>query len=378
MKRINFAMARTAILPLLIAAVAAHGKPKLPVLAFYAEWDQPGSVDYNKVTHILLAFSLPQGGGSVQGYVPGGLVSSAHGAGVKVIASIGGANHGSIFPGIASSAGARSTFANSCKSLIDNNQLDGVDIDWEYPLNASDSANFTLLLKAVRSAIGSKLLTIDVAADGEKGAFIHKSALLIPDFVNVMSYDFTGSFAGSAIGQHAPYSKATSNLNYWRVKGVPMDKLILGVPFYGKDFNAGGNAVPYGQIMSSNPSLSPDADSVGRTWFNGVTTMKKKATYVAQNNYGGIMIWELAQDAGGSKSLLEAVNQGLLAQPLVAIAPRTAAGDKTGYGRLILSLSASGIPGADLGFRDMLGHRREVVSGAAPVSGAYIAVPGGR
>ncbi len=374
---------KTALIPLLVCAYAA-AKPKLPVLAFYAEWDQPGSVDYSKITHLLLAFSLPQGGGGVTGYVPGGVVGSAHAAGVKVLASVGGANHGSIFPGIAGNAGSRTTFANSLKSICDANGLDGVDIDWEYPLNATDSANFTLLLKAVRSAMGSKLISIDLAADGEKGAFINKAALTIPDFVNIMSYDFTGSFAGSVVGQHSPYTKATANLNYWRAKGVPKERLILGVPFYGKDFNQGGAPVAYSQIMGSNPGISNDADSVGRCWFNGVTTIKKKATYVAQMEYGGVMIWELAQDAGGAKSLLAALNTGLEAIPLSispdngrvrAVSGASAAGNLGVSGKVWLTLSgarsAEGV-GAHLSHplvRDVLGHAHG--ASRAVGSGAY-------
>jgi chitinase len=381
---------KTLLVPMLACGLAS-AKPRKPVLAFYTEWSPPGSIDYNKITHLLLAFSLPQGGGSVTGFVPGGVVSAAHAAGVKVLASVGGANHGTVFPGIASNAGARTTFANSLKSICDANGLDGVDIDWEYPLTVQDSANFTLLLKAVRSAIGTKLLTIDVAADGEKGSFVHKNALSIPDFVNVMSYDFTGSFAGSVVGQHSPYTKATSNLNYWRAKGVPREKLILGVPFYGKDFNQGGAPVAYGTIMANNPSVSPDADSVGRCWFNGVTTIKKKATYVAQMEYGGIMIWELSQDAGGAKSLLTALNTGLEA-PSATLTPdsrlRAQPSGEIGVpGKVWLTLSGSrgsvriGSGSARPEYRDALGHLRatgiQAAAGqsAESAAGAYFINP---
>jgi hypothetical protein len=361
----------------LMACGLAAAKPKLPVLAFYTEWSPPSSIDYNKITHLLLAFSLPNGGGSVTGFVPGGVVSAAHAAGVKVLASVGGANHAAAFPGIAGNAGSRTTFANSLKSICDNNGLDGVDIDWEYPLTVQDSANFTLLLKAVRTAVGSKLITIDIAADAEKGAFVHKSALLIPDFVNVMSYDFTGSFPGSVVGQHSSYAKATSNLNYWRAKGVPKNKLILGVPFYGKDFNQGGEPVAYKTIMANNPNVSLDADSVGRCWYNGVTTIKKKATYVAQMEYGGIMIWESSQDASGNKSLLTALNSGLEAIPLALAAdngrlrPSVSSADLGVGGKVWLTLSGNKAPGSigaplsQARVHDVLGHFRGAAQGAS-------------
>ncbi len=354
------------------AASPATAAPKKPVLAFYAQWDAPGSVDFSKITHLLFAFSLPNSGGSINGYVPGGVVSQAHSAGVKCMISIGGVNNSYAFPGIAS--GARQAFASNIKSILDQNNVDGVDIDWEFPANAQDSANFTLLLKAIRSAIGSKLISVDVAPDGEKAQWISRSATAIPDFWNVMAYDYTGDFAGSLIGQHAPYNKATVAMNYWRAKGAPKNTIIMGVPFYGKDFNAGGGAVSYSQIIGGNPGLSNDADSVGRTWFNGVTTITKKATYVAQQSYGGIMVWEVAQDAAGSRSLLDAIGKGLQAEPVSISEYRKGADEAAGRmgvpGKTWIALtgaqSASRLS-ISVPTHDALGHAR--VSPQA--SGAY-------
>ena len=287
--------------------------PAKPVLGFYASWSPP-TVQWTKITHLMFAFIFPGTSGTVTGNaVPSSLVSAAHAAGVKVIASVGGANDFRNFSGVAANASYRANFATSLKTYITTNNIDGVDIDWEYPTGAQDSANFTLLLAAVRNAIGtSKILTVDLPPTGEKGQWISKSALSICDFYNVMAYDFTGAFEGSLVGQHSSYSQAILGVLYWKNRGVPKEKVVLGVPFYGKDFNSGGNGVDYNNIMASNPNLSPDADSVGKTWFNGVTTMTKKATYVALNGYGGIMIWQLGGDvSSGPKSLLDAIQNGL-------------------------------------------------------------------
>jgi chitinase len=329
----------------------AEAKPKKPVLAFYTSWDPAGGIDYNKVTHILFAFTNANSGGSVTGYVAGGVVSAAHAAGVKVMASIGGANNSSAFPGIAANSGSRSTFASNVKALCDNNNLDGVDIDWEFPENAQDSANFTLLMKQLRTTLGTRVISVDVAADAEKGQWIPKSATTIPDFFNIMSYDFVVPSGGGFIPtQHAPYSKASTSLNYWRVRGVPKDRCILGVPFYGHNYDAGGTTEDYKAIINSNPGLSPDADSIGHNYFNGVTTIKKKATLVAQQSYGGIMIWQIAQDMpSGSRSLLDALNSGLEADPVVSIASvsrKLPTGGKPGMqavdGQVWLTLTGSG------------------------------------
>lgn len=311
-----------AILPAFF--LPADAKPKLPVLGFYASWAPP-SVRYDKITHLMYAFLTPSGGGQISGGVPGDLVSSAHGNGVKIIASIGGANNSSGFPALAASASGRSAFANACKSITDGG-VDGVDIDWEFPANAGDSTNFGLLIKAVRSAIGtSKLITLELAPTDEKGRWIPKAALDAGNFYTAMAFDFTGDFPGSQVGQHSSYQQGVLGINYWwRNRGVAKEKVVMGVPFYGKNFNAGGAAVDYKDIVSSNPGLSADADQVGMTWFNGPTTIKKKATYVAENSYGGVMVWQLGGDTSpGAKSLLDAIEQGLAA-PAVSIAPANA------------------------------------------------------
>jgi spore germination protein YaaH len=338
-----------------LPGTAVQAAPKKPVLGFYASWAPPSPVHYSKISHLMFAFLFPSAGGQVTGpAVPSNVVSSAHAAGVKVIASVGGANHSTVFPSMAANASARTTFANSMRDYINSNGIDGVDIDWEYPANAQDSANLTLLLKAVRSAVGtSKLITMDMAPTHEKGQWVSKSSLEICDFYNVMAYDFTGSFPGSVVGQHSTYNHGVLGVTYWKNRGAPRERVIMGVPFYGKNFDAGGAAVDYKDIMAANPNISPDADSVGRTWFNGVTTMKKKSAYVAQQGYGGVMIWQLAGDApAGSKSLLDAIETGY--NTPASILPRQAG--KTGFRSRIISpypLAGSGAGLFDLGGRSL-------------------------
>jgi GH18 family chitinase len=328
-----------AVAGLLVPALlmTAEAKPKLPVLGFYTSWSPP-NVRYDKITHLMYAFLNPTGGGQITGSVPGSLITTAHSNGVKIIASIGGANNSSGFPTLAASASGRSAFAGACKAIVDAG-ADGVDIDWEFPSNAADSANFTLLLKAVRQSIGtSKLLTLELAPTDEKGRWVSNSAMQIADFYTAMAFDFTGDFPGSQVGQHSTYQQGVLGINYWwRNRGATKSKVVMGVPFYGKNFNAGGAAVDYKDIVSANPGLSADADQVGQTWFNGPGTIKKKATYVAENAYGGVMVWQLGGDTSpGAKSLLDAIETGL-ATPVISISM-----EKMDDGRQ--SIRASGSP----------------------------------
>ena len=94
-----------------------------------------------------------------------GLIYQAHKAGVEVYISIGGWTLSNTFPAMAKSLTSRKTFAANCVKLIETYDIDGIDIDWEYPGYADhmgtpeDKQNFTLLLQEIRNALdalGSK------------------------------------------------------------------------------------------------------------------------------------------------------------------------------------------------------------------------------
>jgi GH18 family chitinase len=381
-KRTGFTRAAAvagALLPVFF--LPAEAKPKHTVLGFYTSWAPP-SVRYDKITHLMYAFLIPSGGGQISGAVPGDLITTAHGQGVKVIASIGGANSSSGFPTLAASASGRSAFAGACKAIVDAG-ADGVDIDWEFPANSADSTNFTLLLKAVRTAIGaSKLISLELAPNDEKGHWIPKSSLEIADFYSAMAFDFTGDFPGSPVGQHSSYAQGVLGINYWwRNRGVQKDKVVMGVPFYGKNFNAGGAPVDYKAIVSANPGLSAAADSVGKTWYNGPATIKKKATYVAENSYGGVMVWQLGGDAApGAMSLLDAIEQGLAAPAVVSInvengnrAGRSAASPALAW----IASGSAGENGPTIRIRALDGRLTGGgLSRTAPAAGIYLIEPG--
>ena len=74
---------------------------------------------------------------------------------LKVMLSIGGWTWSTNFPAASASAATRSTFAKSSVTLMKDWGFDGIDIDWEYPANATDASNMILLLQAVRSELDS-------------------------------------------------------------------------------------------------------------------------------------------------------------------------------------------------------------------------------
>ena len=132
------------------------------------------SIQYSKLTHINYAFVLPNSNGSLQGLDnPSKLqsmVSLGHAAGVKVSIAVGGWNDGndSGFEALAGNATARTAFVNNIVNLVNQYNLDGVDIDWEYPDPGTSGNNYTALMSQLSTAMHSrgKLLTAAVVSEG--------------------------------------------------------------------------------------------------------------------------------------------------------------------------------------------------------------------
>jgi GH18 family chitinase len=261
-------------------------------------------IQYSKLTHINYAFALPNADGSLKPISDPGklqtIVSRAHAVGTKVLIAIGGWSDNSEvldsrFEQLASNATSRNLFVTAAMSLVSTYKLDGVDIDWEYPNAGQSSNNYDLLMSALSDQLKpqGKLLSAAVTAS-YNGDGISLTALSKMDYVNIMAYD-ENEF------QHSTFDYAVQSLNYWAGRGVAKNKLNLGVPFYGKQ----NGEVPYSTILSNGGD--PNADVFGAIGYNGIVTMKKKAQYVKDQGYGGIMIWELSEDVTNANSLVSAI-----------------------------------------------------------------------
>ena len=113
-------------------------------------------------------------------------------------------------------------------------------------------------------------------------------------------------------GQHAPMSQVENEFNYWHGRGVLKNNLIIGLPFYGYDFNdEETKALTWCEIVDKFPdSLMQDniTTQSGELFFNGKNTIKEKVEFVKKNEAGGVMIWEIGQDCFTDNSLLSIVS----------------------------------------------------------------------
>jgi chitinase len=262
------------------------------------------NIQYGKLTHINYAFVLPNGNGTLQAVENpsklSSLVSLGHNNNVKVSIAIGGWNDGndSAFEALAANATARSAFVNNVVNFVNQYNLDGVDIDWEYPDQGSSANNYAAMMLQLSSALHSrgKLLTAAVVSEGSTAYGVQTSVFGDVDWLNIMAYD-----GGSP---HANYDWAVNSVNFWKSRGLPASKAVMGVPFYSRP-----GYYTYATLVAIDPAnANRDCTTVNGSWecYNGIPTVQRKTQW-AMANGGGIMNWELSQDTNTGTSLVSAI-----------------------------------------------------------------------
>ena len=324
-------------------------------VAGYENYD-PALVDAKKLTHINYAFAnIVDGEPKFELTTDSVKISKLialkkRNPKLKILYSIGGWVWSNHFSHTAAYKENRIKFAISSVKLMKKHGFDGVDLDWEYPgqrgedndFRPSDKNNFNLLLEEIRKelekvgAIDNKhyLLTIATGADQ---AYIDNTDLRKAhkylDFINVMCYDFYHGWFFQT-GHHANLypskkEKFTGNSGQEAIRrhikaGVPSNKLIMGIPFYARQWkkvalaNDGlyqtamttGTIAPYWDIVekikSGNYKKGYDdsakasylwnaKDSIFISWETP-KEIKQKVTYIKKNNLGGAMFWEYSLD----------------------------------------------------------------------------------
>lgn len=275
------------------------------VIGYLADWNSPQAViQFDKLTHLNYAFLLPQPDGSL-GEVQhpqrlSQLVQEAHASGVKVLIAVGGWGYDDAFEQLAADPQARQRFVANLAAYTAAYELDGVDIDWEYPDPGDSARNFLSLMQALRQALPAEsLLTAAVVASGKLAEGIPAEVFPLVDWLNIMAYDRNNQ-------NHSPLDYAQEALDYWLQRGLPRQKAALGVPFYARP-----DGVPYRLLVAFDPSAASRDETTyqGRqVFYNGIPTLQAKAR-LALERAAGIMIWELSQDTSGENSLLAAIHQ---------------------------------------------------------------------
>jgi chitinase len=356
-----------------VASQAATSSPQQKeIIAYIFPKDRiiaPGEVSAEKLTRINYAFADLQNGKIVEGFAHDAENFAALNAlkranpSLTILVSIGGWTWSGNFSDMALTKQSRKTFIESAVQFVEKYELDGLDIDWEYPGMAGDNhrfrpedkQNYTLLLNELRARFNHeekkihRHLATSIATGASMEFLEHTEMAKVQkyvDTVNLMSYDYYVPSWDKITGHHAPLftnpadpKKISSDrtIHEYESAGVPAKKLVLGVPFYGKSwtqvpdqnhglFEPGKEApntyLPYSSLVTlqsggfirywdeqaSAPYLyNPDTQTF--ISYEDTESLKKKCEYVLDHKLAGVMFWEYSGDS--ANTLLDSIDTGL-------------------------------------------------------------------
>ena len=281
------------------------------VIAYATDGIVESIIPYDQLTHINYAFLTPKTDGTFNtinnAWKLEQIVEHGRAKNVKVLISVGGWGWDQQFETVAADPSLRSAFVQNLKSFVDQYQLDGADIDWEYPDAGQSSENFLALIQELRAAMPDKLLTTAVVSYGDNALGIHPDSFELFDFINVMTYDGL---------DHGTMEQFEKGLTYWSERGLPREKIVMGVPFYSHIKDSTEAGVSYAKLVKEDPAAAQvdEFNYNGITQvYNGIPTIQAK-TQLALQKAGGIMFWTLDHDAQGDLSLLNAIYQIVMQQ----------------------------------------------------------------
>jgi chitinase len=301
---------------------------------------------------------------------------------LQVLISVGGYTWSDNFSSAALTDASRKAFAKSCIDVFFKQYpavFDGIDIDWEFPVSGGlkpgrpeDKHNFTLLLAELRAQLdalgaanGDKHYLLTIAAPAGAGAAqnLERGEIVKSlDWINLMTYDMHGVWEKST-NFNAPLYKPAKDpgdasstvdaaVQAYLKAGVPAQKLVMGVPFYGHGwqgvpdkanglYQPASGAAPglyetgafdYKELKDNYFSIytrSWDAEAQVPWLYNPATgifigyddpeSIAAKAGYAKDQGLAGVMIWELSQDDNGA--LLDAIHKGFQVGGLPRVAP---------------------------------------------------------
>jgi len=334
------------------------------VVGYYPAWlrqQLPAEkIAIENLTHVIHAFAWPEEDGSISHYsnlLYPQLNQKIHSNDKKILVSLGGWGQSEAFSSMTANQTARNNFIENVIDFCVNHDYDGADIDWEHPSNSTDRNRMLLLMRELRQAFNERdstlLLTMAVPAGSWSGQWY--DYLAMKKYVNwfgCMTYDIHGNWSGHS-GHNSPLyapphdhcGSVHTGIEYLTIsRKIPKEKILLGIPFYGKEFNASGLYQPFAGNVADHTyhdivlnfvngwlyqwdefSKVPYLMNITNTkviTYDDSMSVRLKCEYALDNNLAGVMIWALGQDVcEDNQPLLETVGQTMSVSSNVSLNP---------------------------------------------------------
>lgn len=370
----KFAVLLGALLAVLAANTEAFAQAAGPLVVGYVYPGEhllkPGSIDPFSMSRINFAFAKIETGRMVESHATDAPNLAALTALRKqnphlaVLVSVGGWGNSAHFSDLALTAQSRRIFADSVMVYLRSYDLDGLDVDWEYPgqsaagrhSRVTDKQNFTLLLQALRQRFDREKknthhqLYLTIAAGGDQEYLDNTEMDKVQrsvDSVYLMTYDMSDASYGDPASHHAALftnpaspqkASADATVQAFLKAGVPAARIVLGVPFYGHAWgevsaqNHGlfqhgrSNSLNYATYATIAGTLP--AQGFVRYWdpvakapylynaekkifvsYDDPESLSVKCDYVLSHKLGGMMFWQYSGDDQGA--LLKTIDDKL-------------------------------------------------------------------
>ena len=316
------------------------------IIGYLIDGYKPTDAQFKKLTHIAISFlrstnmtgeiTMTSGWKNLDE-----VITAAHANNVKAIISFGGGEF-KITSELMGVKKNRHNLINNILIFMRKHNLDGFDCDWEpswiedkvemEAINNTITHHYITFIKEFRESLdkefgkGNKTFSAAVLNGNNIWYSPSKQISHFPkngwwnylDWVALMNYD---NDLGS---QHATFESVfgkEGSVSYWMEFGIPKDKIITGIPFYGRG-GWGSEWLSYENIVEMHPSIADSIDfilynknnsGIKEYGFNGISTVSQKVIEGKKLNLAGIMFWQLAGDlpVNHPKSLLRAISNRL-------------------------------------------------------------------
>ncbi len=278
------------------------------------------NLEVEKLTHLNLAFAQASYDGKLTlsgnfAYVVSR--SKERNPDLKVLVSLaGGGIKGSTFANWRRNMAPerKSEFVRQILDFVRKNNFDGVDVDLEW---SNVTAEYPAFVAELSDSMRINNLEISAAFPAMKlYSVLDPASLKMFDYINVMAYDNSGPWQPKVVRQHSSFELAKNSIDFWsEVCDLPKDKIVLGMPCYGWEFGKSVKSKTFSSLVNEKKEFA-FTDNIRKIFYNSIPTIIEK-TKMARERCGGVMLWEIGQDAVGDKgdySLLHYVHTTALTE----------------------------------------------------------------